>query len=207
MLNIQLSVSSFHKWQLHSEQTDPISKQECVNEAWSCTETAVTLLSVFHKGYQNQLLEYRGSHQHVQAWTPALFMVWWNGLVICQCFCFLIPFRFTVDSWVRGSSIEWRGHLWWSVKRDEERTKDEIPLVTKTKEADTRPERSPKSSPVDNDKFLLRTREDKRGSVGDKLQSWAEIWARAANSTLLSTQLIYLAASVAFWAQKRLTPS
>ncbi len=93
-----------------SELTDPILKQECVNtEAWSCTETTVTLPSVFPKGYQNQLLEYQGSHQHVQAWTPVLFMVWWNGLVICQCFCFLIPFRFTVDSWVRGHPLNEEG--------------------------------------------------------------------------------------------------
>jgi len=50
------------------------------------------------------------------------------------------------------------------VKRDEERTKVGIPLVTKTKEKDIRPKRSPKSSPVDNDKFP-RTSEDKGGSV------------------------------------------
>lgn len=124
-----------------------------------------------------------------------------HGLMKWPCylsvFLFSNPLSFYSRLLGEGSSIEWRGHLWWSVKRDEERTKDGIPLVIKTKVADTRPERSPKSSPVDNDKFLLRTSEDKGGSVGDKLRSWAEIWARAANSTLLRTQLISLSSSVA----------
>lgn len=123
-----------------------------------------------------------------------------HGLMKLPCYLSVFLFSNPPSLYSRllgeGSSIEWRGHLWWSVKRDEERTKDGIPLVTKTKETDTRPERSPRSSPVDNDKFL-RTSENKGGSVGDKLRSWSEIWARATNSTLLSTQLISLSANVA----------
>lgn len=118
-------------------------------------------------------------------------MLCWNCLVFCQWFCFRSLYSRPLGE---GSSSEWGGHLWWSVKRDEQGTKDGIPLVTKTKGTDTRPERLPKSSPVDNDEFL-RTSEDKGGSVRDKLWSWAEIWARAANSTLLSTQLISVFAS------------
>lgn len=76
-----------------------------VNEAWSrkiCNSPTNISIS-------QRISQYPGSHQHVQAWTPALFMVWWNCLVICQCFCFLTPLPFTVDSWVRGHPLNEEG--------------------------------------------------------------------------------------------------
>lgn len=81
----------------------------------------VPLTSAFPKGFHNQ---YPGSHQHVQAWTPVLFMVWWNCLVICQCFCFLTPLPFTVDSWVRGHPLNERGICGdpWKGTRREQKT-------------------------------------------------------------------------------------
>lgn len=134
------------------KKTDPISKQIkfMCERSMSFTETlsstTVPLTSAFPKGFHNQ---YPGSHQHVQAWTAVLFMVWWNCLVICQCFCFLTPLPFTVDSWVRGHPLNEEGICgdpWKGTRREQ---KMESPWLQR--------QRRQKQGPKDHPNHLLST--------------------------------------------------